>query len=542
MTFEFGPAPARLSGLFRLRIKPRDNDSMFTVDFQNLPWYAMECWEPRNNFYIFGVASLAPVKQYFFIPRLTEDDDYVRVRLQTGNNIEKAQIDIYTETGTDPIATAKCKGKDASGGDHPWFDTARIEGDDLPSGYPGAIYRFKLTNPVSTGRQPSGNTWVRFSKNVVPYFSGRAERLIYPILHQRIDPVSYVDESRSHRLYLTVPRTVPSGETAIIPEASELKLKTGTSPESDTTTGFSVTTTLTLDTPQKIERGDNLIAQLLDGDTVVADSTDKVDALYGIREPVYDSDFPAKMTAVWDNGNGRTTSGVLKGGHVNTVQTSNETSIPQIIAQEGLKAWGALYTPPEQNNPPIKAWFKTEVGGEYPNANSENVRFWGYKDEPDSGPGYYRASGNVYPVTALKDLYDAFLCYTGYTSKPFQITIQHTIFIEEYSRACDIIGSDPYVCEIKNWPNANRARDCAAELTYNKTPQQKRMLIMWWWDPKLGVGTAVGVSLFGDAFAESTGMESIGSWNFSSAGEQLNSVDPALWTEITNRNNGWINS
>ncbi len=331
MTFEFGPEPARLSGLFRLRIKPRDNDSMFTVNFQNLPWYALECWEPRNNFYIFGISGGAPIEQYFFIPRLTEDDDYVRVRLQTGNNIENARLDIYTETGEDPIATAICKGINAAGDDHPWYDTARIDGDDLPSEYPGGIYRFRLTEALDDIEQPSGNTWVRFSKNVVPYFSGSAERLIYPILHQRIDPVSYVDEPQSHRLYLTVPRTVPSGETAIIPEASELKLKTGTSPESDTTTGFSVITTLTLDSPQKIERGADFVAQLLDGDTVVADSTDKVDTLYGIREPVYDSDFPEKLIPAWDNGNGRYTSQDMSAGHINTIQTSDETSIPNIV-------------------------------------------------------------------------------------------------------------------------------------------------------------------------------------------------------------------
>ena len=386
---------------------------------------------------------------------------------------------------------------------------------------------------------------MRFSKNVVPYFSGSAERLIYPILHQRIDPVSYVDEPQSHRLYLTVPRTVPSGETAIIPEASELKLKTGTSPESDTTTGFSVITTLTLDSPQKIERGADFVAQLLDGDTVVADSTDKVDTLYGIREPVYDSDFPEKLIPAWDNGNGRYTSQDMSAGHINTIQTSDETSIPNIVATSGVKAWGALYTPPEQCNPTIKAWFKTEVEGEYPNANSENVRFWAIRDEPDSGPGYYRASGKVYPVTALKDLYDAFLCYTGYTSKPFQITIQHTIFIEEFSRACDIIGSDPYVCAVKHTENYRRVRDCVAELTYNQKAQQKRMIIMWWWDPKVGAGTAVEVSLFEDAFEEATGMESIGGWNFSAGGypveNPLNTGDPDLWTAITNKNNDWIN-
>ena len=68
---------------------------MYTMDFQNLPWYAMECWEPRNNFYIYGNASLSPVEQYFFIPRLTEDNDSVRVRIQTEKSVEKAQVEVF---------------------------------------------------------------------------------------------------------------------------------------------------------------------------------------------------------------------------------------------------------------------------------------------------------------------------------------------------------------------------------------------------------------------------------------------------------------
>ena len=71
------------------------------------------------------------------------------------------------------------------------------------------------------------------------------------------------------------------------------------------------------------------------------------------------------------------------------------------------------------------------------------------------------------------------------------------------------------------------------------------MIIMWWWDPKVGAGTAVEVSLFEDAFEEATGMESIGGWNFSAGGypveNPLNTGDPDLWTAITNKNNDWIN-
>ena len=90
----------------------------------------------------------------------------------------------------------------------------------------------------------------------------------------------------------------------------------------------------------------------------------------------------------------------------------------------------------------------------------------------------------------------SFFCYTGYTNKPMQITIMHAIFIEEFSRGCDIIGSDAFVCAIKQTENANRVRDAVAELTHNQSSQQKRMMIFWWWSPKDGTRTAVDVDLF----------------------------------------------
>ena len=50
----------RSQGLYRLRVEPDTNQPLFAVEFKSISWYSMECWEPRFNFYMFGVAGESP--------------------------------------------------------------------------------------------------------------------------------------------------------------------------------------------------------------------------------------------------------------------------------------------------------------------------------------------------------------------------------------------------------------------------------------------------------------------------------------------------
>ena len=91
----------RPQGLYRLRIMPPNNNILFTVAINNVQWYAMECWEPRYNFYVFGRTNppdktLPKINQYFFIPRLPAGET-VRIRLQTEKQIERAMMKIFRE-------------------------------------------------------------------------------------------------------------------------------------------------------------------------------------------------------------------------------------------------------------------------------------------------------------------------------------------------------------------------------------------------------------------------------------------------------------
>ena len=61
------------------------------------------------------------------------------------------------------------------GSEKPYFNTLELSGSDLPASDPGEVYRFELSNPdEDVEEQPGGNTWVRFSRNVPPYFANEA--------------------------------------------------------------------------------------------------------------------------------------------------------------------------------------------------------------------------------------------------------------------------------------------------------------------------------------------------------------------------------
>lgn len=549
ITLGFSPAGVQLSGLFRLRIKPRTNTPYYTVDLQNLPWYSLECWEPRNNFYIWGKANYSPITQYFFIPKLAEGE-VVTARLMTEKGIDNAQLDIYTQDGSEALATAYVRGTRAGTDEHPYFATAELSGCDLPSAAPGAVYRFRLIEYGDDQEQPSGNVWVRFSQNVPPYFSASANGLIYPIVHRDFDPISYADQSKTFRIFLTVPR----GTGGFLPTVSRLKIKVGAETSLSLTTAYDHGVTVTMPPREKWD-GDDLLAQLVEdteeGESVYADSTDKIDALYSVREPVFGTSWPSKMLIAYDNGNGRATSAGLVRGNFNVIQTNTQTTM-RTIFNAGAKAWGYLYSGDLADDD--MEWFKTEVQGQYPNANSGYVLFWGLKDEADAGPGYNPTTEVVTPVTSLKNFYDAYYDLTAYTSKPFYANIMHTIFIEEFGKGCDIVASDPFVKE-KSGGNVQKIGDCAVELVRVVPSPKKKAIILWWWNPKATEDdcpegstlpppecTAVTAALFAESFDFAEDMDGIGGWNFSEGGEEntkrLDTYTPVsdLWDEIEEKN------
>ena len=532
-----GPGGARIlplslnrsQGLYRLRIMPANNHMLFTVAINNVQWYAMECWEPRYNFYVFGRTNPDPpaeplprINQYFFIPRLPAGET-VRIRLQTEKQSEQAMMTIYRGE-SEEIASFATKGKSATSSEKPYFNTLELSGSDLPASDPGEVYRFELSNPSRSVEQPGGNTWVRFSRNVPPYFANEANRLIYPIVHRSFEPVLYAGETETYRSFLTVHRD----NTDIIPANSRLVMAVNTTTGSSATGDYTYSVSVTAPAEQLKVSGSRALAQLQYGSALIADSTDKVDTVYFVKKPSFGTSWPTKILLAYDNGNGGASS-VLKGAHFNTVQTDTSTTLDTIDGA-GLKAMGALYAGS------IKDWF--DAG----NADSSKVRFWAILDEPDSGPG---ESG---PVKSLKtDIYDTYydLKAATTTDKPFSLNIMHPIFIEEFSRGSDIISSDPFVLSTSD-NNINRIRDCAQELYYNASgvnAAKKTLIILWWWNPNADdpASTANTATLYGDSFdLIDDVVVGIGGWNFSGGGNRLDtSTDEqvrALWTQIKAKN------
>ena len=284
ITLRFSPTGPTPTGLFRVQIRPESNLPYFKIDLQNVPWYALECIEPSNNFYVWGAAEGDPVTQYFFAPKLP-DGETVRVRLQGRDGIDKARMQVYKEDGTE-VADFHTNGGTDADAVNPFFATYEMSGDKLPENGPGEIYKFVLTRESDAPtRGPSGNTWVRFSRNVPPYFANDPKRLIYPIVHKEFEPVIYASVSgasaptpkrQTYRAYLTVPRGqagTPSNGKLMVNVNDTVAY--GLDPQYDASISLSVP----FDSG-KIE-GSDVQAQLLDANNrLLADSTDKVDTVY----------------------------------------------------------------------------------------------------------------------------------------------------------------------------------------------------------------------------------------------------------------------
>ena len=143
---------------------------------------------------------------------LWEQGDTIRVRLQNEKGGDGGHLRVYNADG-DKVAdfTLMPEKIDDIFTDHPFFLSEEIT--DVPTGSgPGEIWKFVLSRYDNTRKQPSGNNWVRFSRNIPPYFSNDPDRLIYPIVHKEFKPITYCSvpgpppKRQTYRVYLTVPR------------------------------------------------------------------------------------------------------------------------------------------------------------------------------------------------------------------------------------------------------------------------------------------------------------------------------------------------
>ena len=323
----------------------------------------------------------------------------------------------------------------------------------------------------------------------------------------------YAGETASYRAYPTVDRE----NTSIVPTGSQLQIKVkgevGTGSPTDYRASFDYTAPGERDKTEPGEVYANLVQIGTQPSTkkVLAQSTDKIDAIYFVPKPVYaDPSWPStgKVLLAYDNANGNPTSPALDNpGRFATVQTDDPQTLAT-ISSNNMTAMGVLYGAER-----MRDWFDENTC----NPNDRRIQFWAIYDEPDSGPG---ENG---PLTALKDLYDRYYCLKGKTSddKPFSLNLMHTIFLEEFSKGCDVVSHDPFV-KTGTGNSINRIADSVDELVYQTSgifAVKKTILILWWWNPKAGdpADIAVAYTLFNQSFdLRRDEVDGIGGWNFSS--------------------------
>ena len=368
------PQSALNRGLYRVRITPNSNDPYFKVSVKS-PWYALECWEPSKNFYVWGKSGVSPYEQYFSVPTM-ESGDKIRVRMQTEKGYEGGQLRVYNEAGTKVADFTIGPDKNLEGvepeyPDHPFFLSEEITDVPTEEGSPGKIWRFVLSRFNDVNQQPSGNVWVRFSRNVPPYFATDPKRLIRPIVHREFKPFTYTNptpnlpKKQAYRTYLTVTR----GEAGI-PDDAELRINANTYSAS-TDEEYSVAVGVVIPFQPTKAEGSKALAQLVDNrGNLISDSTDKVEAVYFPEKPSY-TDWPDKLAMAYDNGNGDNRTSDLETAKFDVIQTDTDTTIPT-IADHNMKAAGVLYPNPiTDKSPASKKWYcKSKT-----NANSSNVLF-----------------------------------------------------------------------------------------------------------------------------------------------------------------------
>ena len=536
--------------LYRFRIEPDSNHPLFTVEFKEIYWYSMECWEPRFNFYMFGRANTKddednPItfqvtEQFFFVPNL--QGEKARVRLQTEKGGENALLNIFkpTDEGYEFVVSCEVSGDDATEEQNPFFNSVEFDGPDTD---PGAVYKFELTRAreeEETAQQCSGNTRVRFSRNIPPYFSNSPNRLIYPIIHREFEPVLYTEQEQNYRAYLTVER----GAIDAVPTGSQIYIRVKGDALPSLPNAYHYDYPFTAPADQEQIKQSYLLAELvqlnaeMEYDTL-AYSTDKVDTVYVVSKPEFGDEWDDKILLAYDNGNGSASATLANPGRFTTVQTNNQNTLDD-IDEAGLKAMGVLY-PGSPGEHPLVDWFIESED----NPNDSRVLMWSIFDEPDAGPPYDQ---EYYRNPVIKQIYNRlyyfktrFVEQEKETTKPFGLNVMHPIFIEEYSKGADIVWSDPFVRPTTG-ENTKRITDCVTEMNLHTGDGKKTMVILWWWFPDEGYTSAISVDLFQGAFdaANKAGVDGIGGWNFSgSQGSLADSEHPnvrALWSSICIKN------
>lgn len=514
-TFSLQPHAQYPESLYRIRIEPNDNKVDFTVKIEDIQYYALEAWEPRFNFYVHGRSGQTAMEQYFFIPG---DAGTVKVRLETEKSIEQARLEVFQITPTEQsklVITAK--GQNASGTDNAYFATGTFTAAAGGSGRAsGQLYKFKLTDPNSTG-QGQGNIWVRFSRNVPPYFANDYRRLMVPIVHREFDPVLYTNQTQTYRTYLSVDRGIPG-----IGSSDTLKI-TISGQTSTTTSGYVTSLNYTSSGSQNKLTG--MLAQLESGGSLVAASTDKVDAIYTVNQPTWGT-WPNPSYLMYDGESGQDAQ-ELSSRQYDTIQT-DITSTLDGINTYGMKAMGVLYA-----NQSMKDLFASTP-------DDTRVRFWALFDEVDSGPG---ANG---PMKLLKEAYDEYYNRkTKPTTKPLSVNIMHAFAMEEYAEGCDYILTDPYVKTTTD-NNTKRITEWmgAAKAIVSGLNSSKRIcIILWAWEPPTESSIISPTSLYSTEHGLVKGdasIQGIATYKWAGGGGQLNqtgfTAGIALWSTIDTLN------
>ena len=513
------------TGLYRLRMIPGSTKLFYTVSLGGIKWYALECLETRFGYHIWGQTNTIDppytppaVTQYFFVPQLP-DGDTVRIRLQSDKFKDKAKMRIFR--GTEELDSLETYGDEATGDEHPFLNTLELSGDDLPSEGPGEVYSFVLSLPGRDNQGPSGDAWVRFSKNIPPYFSNDPDRLIYPIIHRDFEPVVTTGSTVNYRAYLTVPRS----ETDIIALGGRIRLQVGDTVGSSTINAYTLGINFSPESQAELT-GSQVNARIQNGDIVVADSTDKVNSVWITQPAEFGSDWPSALKHAYDNANGVGTADTLFSAGFNTIQTNNPCSLDDIVGptRDGMKAAGALYgNDGAAADTKMKQWF--DASDE--NAGSDKIRFWMMLDEPDA----------PVDVILMKDLYAMYYEYNSRADKPYALNISQPVLLEEFSRGCDVLISDPFVYPKKGTgtgtqTNQGRITDVAAELKYLVGDTKKSVIVLFWWYPPDGSTASTGATYGASFDLAKDEVDGLSGFNFAGGGQRLSSYDAGTPPEI----------
>ena len=337
----------------------------------------------------------------------------------------------------------------------------------------------------------------------------------------------------NYRATLTVPRSA----TDIVALGCRIYVTVGDDTERSSINDYTESVTFAPES-QAILEGDQVSAQVKNGDIIVADTTDKIDKIWITQPADFNTGFEDKVRLAYDNGNGgiNTAPALYDPGNFNTVQTDTDSTLSQItFPGRAMKAAGVLYGDPESRPPMYTYFWKSKA-----NAQDSDVRFWMLLDEPDEGNGDQMKS--------LPDIYDLYYQCNEWADKPYSINIANPTLYEEYYKGADILISNPWVKHNAR-PGADISRrisDAVAEMNRSTGGTKKVILCLWWWSPNIEEPDPNNAENFNDTFDKAirAGADGVAGWNFSGSynGEarRLSTYTeedvPKLWTAIGQKN------